>query len=67
MKKAASILTIMALALGMFSCEPETTAQETDALYGTINNNPTLATDKEDTPSNPRGWSIRYKYFQGLK
>lgn len=55
MKKVASILAVMALALGMFSCEPETTAQETDALYGTIDNNPTFATDKEDTPSDDRG------------
>jgi len=48
MKKVASILAIMALTLGMFSCEPENTAQETDALYGTVNNSPTLATDKEE-------------------
>ncbi len=57
MKKVASILAIMALTLGMFSCEPENTAQETDALYGTVNNNtsPTLATDKEEVRPDNRG------------
>ena len=56
MKKVASILAIMALTLGMFSCEPEDTAQETDALYGTIDNNtnPTFATDREMQPEKPR-------------
>ena len=57
MKKAASILAVMALTLGMFSCEPESTAQETDALYGAVNNNatPTQATDREEQPDAPRG------------
>lgn len=57
MKKAASILAIMVLTLGMFSCEPENTAQETDALYGTVNNNtnPTQATDEDEIPIDKRG------------
>lgn len=57
MKKAASILAIMVLTLGMFSCEPENTAQETDALYGTVNNNtnPTQATDEDELRPETRG------------
>ena len=57
MKKVASILAIMALTLGMFSCEPENTVQETDALYGTINNNPApaQATDRDEIRPDTRG------------
>ena len=56
MKKATSILAVMVMALGMFSCEPESTAQETDALYGAVNDNPapTQATDREEQPEEPR-------------
>ena len=55
MKKVASILAVMALTLGMFSCEPENTVQETDALFGTVDNtNPAQATDKEEAPEKPR-------------
>ncbi|MCG2461077.1 hypothetical protein K8352_09990 [Flavobacteriaceae bacterium F89] len=56
MKKATSILAVTVLALGMFSCEPESTAQETDALYGAVNDNPapTQATDREELPIDER-------------
>jgi len=33
MKKAASILAVVLMTLGMFSCQPESSVEETQALY----------------------------------
>ena len=36
MKKVASILAVVILSVGMFSCEADNNAAETDNLYDTI-------------------------------
>ncbi|MEX0291213.1 MAG: hypothetical protein AB3N14_19075 [Flavobacteriaceae bacterium] len=36
MKKVLSVLAVAVLSIGLFSCEPETSVAETDALYDTI-------------------------------
>ena len=33
MKKAVSIFAVVVMALGMFSCQPENSVEETQALY----------------------------------
>ena len=36
MKKVLSVLAVAVFSIGLFSCEPETSVAETDALYDTI-------------------------------
>lgn len=51
MKKIASILAVVVMSIGMFSCETENNVEETDALYENIID--TSSSDDEDTNPNP--------------
>ncbi|WP_299536488.1 hypothetical protein [Ulvibacterium sp.] len=51
MKKAASILAIALMGMGMVSCENDNAMEETQALYETLNED---ASDSNSTKSDPR-------------
>ena len=48
MKKVASILAVVVMAIGMFSCQPESSVEETQALYDIQDTN---ANDNDSTTS----------------
>lgn len=48
MKKAVGIFAVLVMGLGMFSCQPESSVDETQALYDT------QATDGTHNPSDRR-------------
>ena len=49
MKKVLSVIAVVIMSVGMFSCQPESTVAETDALYDNID-----ATDDDIVPSDGR-------------
>lgn len=53
MKKAASIIAVMVMSLGLFSCEADTPVEETDAFYETLND--ADANDGDQTSGQGRG------------
>ncbi|MEH6679976.1 MAG: hypothetical protein V7724_05475 [Sediminicola sp.] len=52
MKKVFSILAVVALSTGLYSCEEENSMEETQALYENIGD--TLSTDKEIVKTDDR-------------
>lgn len=46
MKKVASIFAVVVMAVGMFSCQPESSVEETQALYDIQD---TSANDEDET------------------
>ena len=51
MKKAFSILAVITLTIGLFSCEADTNIEETEALFDVEQN----ATDGQEDESEERG------------
>ena len=54
MKRALSILALSLLAVGMFSCEPETDVQDTEALIKTLKLDQDQATDGKSSNDDDR-------------
>lgn len=56
MKKVLSVIAVVVMSVGMFSCQPESTVAETDALYKNLDNNldNADATDDDLVPSDGR-------------
>lgn len=52
MRKVASILAVVVMAIGMFSCQPESSVEETQALYDIQDTN---ASDDDDTGQSSGG------------
>ncbi|WP_411030964.1 hypothetical protein [Spongiimicrobium sp. 3-5] len=52
MKKAASILAVVVMSIGMFSCESESSLEETQALYQDLGDE--NATDGQSTTTDGR-------------
>ncbi len=52
MKKVISILAVIVLSIGLFSCEAENNIEETEALYDTIEN--VDSTDGTETETDGR-------------
>ncbi len=52
MKKFFSLVAIALMSMSFFSCQPESTTQETDALYQNIGD--MNASDGDDTPIDGR-------------
>ena len=51
MKKVASILAVVVMSIGMFSCEAENNVQDTDAVYDL---NIDASVDGDDIPQDER-------------
>lgn len=51
MKKVLSIIAIAVMSMSFFSCQPESTTQETDALYQNVGEQ---TADGDDTPIDSR-------------
>lgn len=49
MRKAAGVIAVIVFALGMMSCQPESSIEETDALYDMPETN---ANEKDQASSN---------------
>ncbi|HMB61819.1 MAG TPA: hypothetical protein VKN36_02020 [Eudoraea sp.] len=52
MKKVLSVFAVVVMSVGMFSCQPENTVAETDALYKNLDN--VDATDDDIVPLDGR-------------
>lgn len=55
MKRALSIFALALLTVGMFSCEPETDVQDTEAMIKTLKLDQDQATDGKSSNSEERG------------
>jgi len=54
MRRALSIFTLALLAVGMYSCEPETDVQDTEALIKTLKLDQDQATDGKQSDDDDR-------------
>lgn len=55
MRRALSIFALALLTVGMFSCEPETDVQDTEALVKTLKLDQDQATDGKSSNDEDRG------------